>query len=326
MAGAPIVFHLPGSVLRDPAGLMKPYYRYLTEGLQARGARVEFLVHERDFVPAQVASDDGFHIVDHGGHRHARVLNTGIAYVYPFWNLDPWGIRALSSIAAKVFDPAALDVAEVSAFTARLRKRLVGARASRYPQPEGRADIAQGCIAVFAQSEGHRHVDETCHLDFRTMVAALLARDDPRPIVIKPHPRDHAPETRDYLTRLAARDARVRVVDANIHDILAAAAVTVTINSATGIESMLHGVPVILCGKSDFHHAAITVTTPAAMEGAIAQALGTPWPHDAFLYWYFALNCLNAGKPSLVDDFLARIAATGFALDRLGLAGGDPRP
>ena len=307
-------FHLPGSVLRDRAE-MKPYYVKLTEGLAARGHRVTLALHDRDSLFAEVAASRDFHIVDHGSLRHPRVLNTGIAYVYPFWNLDPWGIRALSSIAEKLFDPKAVDMAAATGFANRLRKRWVSTRKSRYEQPQHSANIPANCIAVFLQSEGHRDVMETCHLDLRQMVKALMARDDPRPIVIKPHPRDYDPTTRRFLARIAGRDARIQIADANIHDILAQAAVCVTINSAVGIEAMMQGVPVVLCGQTDFHHCAITVKTPAEMGPGIAQALARNWPHDAFLYWYFGLNCLNAGKETLVDDFLERVAATGFALN-----------
>jgi hypothetical protein len=293
---------------------MKPYYVKLTEGLAARGHRVTLALHDRLTLLAEVAISDDFHIVDHGSQRHARVLNTGIAYIYPFWNLDPWGIRALSSIAEKTFDPNGVDAELATPFANRLRKRWVTARKSRYEQPQTSADIPAGCIAVFLQSEGHRDVMETCHLDLRQMVKALMARDDPRPIVIKPHPRDHDPTTRRFLNRIAGRDPRIQIYDANIHDILAQAAVCVTINSAVGVEAMMQAVPVVLCGQTDFHHCAVTVKTAAEMDAAIAQATQTVWPHDAFLYWYFAVNCMNAGKDTLIDDFLARVSAAGYAL------------
>jgi hypothetical protein len=306
-------FHLPGTVLRDRAE-MKPYYAKLTQGLAARGHRVTFALHDRLTLLAEVATSDDFHIVDHGSQRHARVLNTGIAYVYPFWNLDPWGIRALSSISEKAFYPNVIDGELATNFANLLRERWVTQRKSRYEQPMQTAQIPSGCIAVFLQSEGHRDVMETCHLDLRQMVKALMARDDPRAIVIKPHPRDHDPTTRRFLNRIAGRDPRIQIADANIHDILAQAAVCVTINSAVGIEAMMQGVPVVLCGQTDFHHCAVTVKTAAEMEAAIAQATQTTWPHDAFLYWYFGLNCMNAGKETLVDDFLARVAAAGHPL------------
>ena len=294
-------------MLHDP-GLLKPYYVKLTAGLRDLGIQVDTVQHDRATTLATVERMPGIHIVDHGSLRHPRILNTGVAYIYPFWNLDPWGIRAQSSIARDAFDPASVDPVAAAQFAARLRARLVAARISRYPQPEARADIPKPCIAVFLQSEAHRAVEETCYLTMRQMIAALVARDDPRAIVIKPHPRDQDPQTRAYLARLADRDVRVQVVDANIHDILARAAVAVTINSAVGIEAHLHCVPVVLCGQTDFHHAAATVKHKRGMDAAMARTEATDWPHDQYLSWYFADHCLNAGKPSLVDDFLQKVA------------------
>ena len=63
------------------------------------------------------------HILDHGRLRHPRALNAGVAYVYPFWHLDPWGIRAFSSIAEKTFDPASIPPGPARAFADRLRGR-----------------------------------------------------------------------------------------------------------------------------------------------------------------------------------------------------------
>lgn len=311
-----VTFHLPGSVLRDP-GLMKPYYKRLVSGLAGRDVRVEYVVHDRLLTAFTVDRTRGFHIVDHGNARHPRILNTGIAYIYPFWNLDPWGIRAQSSVASKAFVPA--PEAQAHRFADRLRRRLVEPRRSRYPQPLFRTEVPPGCIAIFLQSEQHRGVEETCYLSSREMVEAVLDREDPRPIVIKRHPRDSDPDTKAYLDSIAKVDRRVHLLAANIHDILSRAAVCVTINSAVGIEAHLHRVPVVLCGESDFHHAAVTVRGAGDMPAAIKLAETVTWQHDAFLHWYFAQNCLNATAPSLLDDFLIRVAATGFALSDLGL-------
>lgn len=285
---------------------------------------MQILVHYREQVSDQIAADEGFHIIDHGAVRHPRVLNTGTAYVAPFRNLDPWGIRAFSSIAALKFDGARYGHKAARLFRERLCQRLVAARVSRYQQPENLTVIPQNCIAVFLQSEAHRLVGETCFLTMREMVVALTQRADPRPIVIKPHPRDFDSETHAWLRQQERNDPRIRIVAANIHDIIAAADVVVTINSAVGIEAMIHGKPVVLCGHSDFHHCAETVRAIAEMDAKIAQAEARIWPHAAFLFWYFIKNCVAGGRDSLIDDVLAKIAATGFDVGRFGLTPPSP--
>ena len=156
--------------------------------------------------------------------------------------------------------------------------------------------------------------------DLVGQVEALLARHDTSPIVIKAHPRDDSDETRDLIATAAA-DPRVRVTHGNIHDILAAARVTVTINSAVGLESLMHRVPVVLCGPADFHHSAVTVRDPFDLDAGLAKARLWPWHYAPYLYWFLKLNCVNAGAPDMIDDVLARIAATGYDASRL-LPGG----
>lgn len=315
-----LVLHLPKAVLKGEEPL-KRFYQRLRDEVTARGGQVDLVPHDRTFLLAEVMEDDDFHIVDHGALRHPRILNAGVAYLFPFWNLDPHGIRALSSIGAAKFRRSDVDSSAANDFHREMVRCWVRPRRSRGAQPEARMQLPSGCIAVFLQSEADRAVEETCHLDRVSMVKALLRRDDPRPLVIKPHPRDHTEKTRDWLASLAARDNRIIVTGGNIHDILPEADVTVTINSAVGIESFLHKVPVVLCGRADFHHIATTVEKPRELDTAITHAAGRRWPYARFLYWYFRMNCVDAGSPTLIDDVLTRIAATGYDTDRFGLSG-----
>lgn len=313
-----VTLHIPGSVLAD-AGAMRRLWGPLRDGLAALGLRVEARVHRRETVPAQIAADGGFHLIDHGGQPHPRALILGSAYIAPWHYCDPRGIRAISTIGDLAFDPETVPEARAAAFRAELYSNLVIRRRSRYFQPEERLEIPQGCIAVFLQTEAHRGVAETCHLRLRPMIKALLARDDPRPIVVKPHPRDTDIDTFDWLARKARRDGRLRIIPANIHDILAACAVVVTINSAVGIEAMVHGKPVVLCGHADFHHACVTVRQADEMDAAIAHAQAADWPHARYLSWFYQDHCLDPRRPDLAQAVLARIAATGYDLRHLGV-------
>lgn len=312
-AAGPVIFHLPGSVLRDPARL-RAFYGRIGEGLRARGVAVDYRPHDRDTILAEIEADAGFHILNHGRVQHPRVLNAGLSFVQPFYYMDPWGIRAFSSLGEKVFDPAAIDPAVAAAFHAGLVARLVGGRASRYQQPDTVLPVPAGCIAVFLQTETHRAVGELCYLTMRRMIKALLDRDDPRAIVVKPHPRDSDLDTLAWLAQKARKDKRLQIVPGNIHDILAACDCAVTINSAVGVEAFLHRKPVVLCGQADFHHCAVTLRDGGQMDAAIAQAMGTAWAYEAFLYWYFGLNCVSADAPDLVDQVAGRIADMGFDL------------
>ncbi|MAC77602.1 MAG: hypothetical protein CML66_06015 [Rhodobacteraceae bacterium] len=301
----PILFHLPNDWLTPSTEGVMPFYKALRAGLEAEGRSVEFRAIDKAGVVAAADRDDAIHLVNHGRLRHPRVWNAGIAYVYPFWNVDPWGIRAFSSIASRRFDPASVPVDDARPFFRRLRKRLVGGRSSRYPQAGEVAVLPEGAVAVFLQSEAHRDVEETCYLTREEMVATVLDAT-PGPVVIKPHPRDSDPATADWLAGLAARYPRLVVSGANIHDILGACDRVVTINSAVGIEACLHRKPVILCGQSDFHHiarVARSVDDLAAMVTEPARRRA----YDRYIYWYFGLNCLSTTEPGLARRFLERV-------------------
>jgi hypothetical protein len=99
MEPARLVLHLPKAVLAGDEDL-KWFYRRLCDGFAERGGVIRKVPHERDLLLADLLEDDDFHIVDHGALRHPRILNAGIAYLFPYWNLDPHGIRATSSIGA----------------------------------------------------------------------------------------------------------------------------------------------------------------------------------------------------------------------------------
>lgn len=287
---------------------MRQFYGTLAKALEVEGHAVTVVTLDPEQTLARVAADEGFHIVHHARIRHPRVLNAGKAYIEPFFTLDPWGVRLFSSIAAAPFRPGVDPARDVAIFE-EIRARMVGARKSHYEQPQAVIPAPDQCIAVFLQTEDNRDVGETCHLSPRQMLKALLDRDDPRPVVVKPHPKEKTPETLDWLARQAKKDPRLQIFLSNIHDLLAKADVVVPINSAVGIEAMLHERPVVLCGDTDFHHICETVTRrrdmAAALTRAEARAAMGDWPFHAYIGWYYGRMCHDPRAP----DFGARVAA-----------------
>lgn len=311
------MLHVPGAVLNG-TGTGERFYGPFQRALRARGIRCRMVLHNRATALDEIAADQAFHIFDHGAVQHPRALNTSSAYLLPYRYMDPVGVRGFSSLGAAEFVAGDQDPVAAAGFFDQLRARFVDGRLSRYDQPEERLEVPANCIAVFLQTESHRKVGETCHLTLRHMVKALMARDDPRPIVVKPHPRDTDLDTFGWLARKAKKDARLQILPANIHDILARADVVVTINSAVGIEAMLHRVPVVLCGAADFHHICETVRTRDALEQGITRAearkVAGDWPFAAYLHWFYGQMCLDPTAPDFIDRFIARVASQGYDL------------
>ena len=301
---APLYFHLPGNWLEKPSEML-PFYQKLTAGLADR-AEVRLVEMSRDGLAERITGTPGVHILNHGRIEHPRSLNAGIAYVYPFWHLDPLGIRAFSSIGAVRFRAGEVDGEAAQVFFQRLKGRMVGGRISRYEQPPEREVLPKAGAAIFLQSEGHRVVGETLYLDRWTMVRAVLEAVQ-TPVLVKPHPRDFDPETGAKLEKLMAEFRHLSVTTANIHDVLQATERVVTINSAVGIEAYLYRKPLILCGKADFHHIADVVQTPQALQDALHKEVSGR-PYAKYIHWYFGQQCLNAGAADLVDRAWERIA------------------
>ncbi len=311
----PLSFHVPKRLL-DSAWERRQAYGPLMQALTPLGAVCELRPHNRDTALAQIEADQAFHIFDRGEIQHPRALNFGSAYIAPYYYLDPVGTRYLSSIAAEPFDAAVIDRFAAKQFQADLYATTAAKRKSRYDQPVEKLPLPHGCIAVFLQTESHRGVTEALYVTMRRMIKALLSRADPRPIIVKPHPMDINFDTFGWLVRQSQKDARLQISYANVHDILDACALVVTINSAVGIEAMVHGRPVITCGQADFHHCTEVVRSRHDFDAAIARAEARDWPYAEFLYWFYKQNCLSLKSPSLGEDVLAKIAATGYFAQR----------
>jgi hypothetical protein len=199
-----------------------------------------------------------------------------------------------------------------------LRARHVEKRQSKYAQPEGQATFPPGALSVFFQGSYPVASGATFISDLE-MLRTVLRHAGDRPVIAKPHPLVSAPEDIAAAKALAQRDSRLIVTQANVHDILAASAATVSINSTVALEGFLHRVPAILFGRADFHHFAGTVARPDDFDAVLAQELTRKGGYAQYLTWYFRQNCV----PLHAKDLEARIwrifSDAGFDRARFGL-------
>ena len=322
MTDAAIVFHLPRRYLADYAtiGHLRLFAR-IAQVLPPLGARIE--VRDRRLLPfegmdAARYADGNLHIIENGRVQGRGVLNAMMAYLPPWWHLDPVGVLAESGIGARVYDRALVPVKPAMALLGKLRDRWVTPRRSRHTRAEAVAGLPKGCIAVFMQGT-LPHARGLAHCSPGAMLAAVARGAGGRPVLAKPHPLATEHDLA-VIAQVQAQGVTVTATDANLHDILAACAVTVSFNSAVAIEGFLHRKPAILFGPSDFHHFAETVTDPAAFPQALARALARPKEGYAqFLHWYFARQCLNVDGKRFRDKLLVILDAAGFPAERLGI-------
>jgi Capsule polysaccharide biosynthesis protein len=316
---ASVIFHVPD---RYHALLAKPdrpmIFHVIRDLIAARGGTVVLAPRDPDRDAQGRSIEDGhLHIVNNGAAVGAGYLNTATAYLADYWHLDPQGVQGNSSIGARVFDPATIATDAASAHLDALRARFVVLRQSRYRQAAKRTELPPGGIAVFLQGPAP-YARGQAHLRAEAMLRAVCAGAEGRPVWVKPHPLK-PDEGVALIARLQDQGLALTQVDANVHDLLAAASATVSVNSAASIEGLMHGTPAIVFGRSDFHAVVETVTRADDFAPALRRALARPHDYAAFLYWYFHDQCLWLGDPGLPDRIWRIFADAGFAPARLGL-------
>lgn len=307
---ADVRLHVPAHMLDHDCAAVPHFYQRLLQGLRDCGATTDIVRRDLDRLHK---GPDGAHfdLVHNGSIARPQLLNLAPAYIARFFYADPVGIYFESSIAKARFAPADLPAAEAKTFADALRKTWVVARKSRHQQPEDQTNFGTGHIAIFLQ-DWSDPVERARYMTAQDMVQTVVGGAAGRQVVVKPHPRNSARETQKIRQWLRKNHPEVRVTEANIHDIMAGACVTVSISSSVALEGMLHRVPAILFGRSDLHHAAVTVKSAAEWPAGLTRALHTSWPYDAFLLWFLRRQNIEAGRP-----FLAQV------LDRMAKAGAD---
>lgn len=322
---ARLVFHLPARHLQTWREVRHlALFRRIADLLEPRGALIE--VRDRRDGPFQAgetrAYDDGdLHLLDTGRARGPGVLNVSIAYLPPFWQLDPAGILAESSIAARIYDPASVRERPAQAFLTRMRERYPQARQSRRAQESRVTAFRRGAISVFLQGDMPQR-NGLAHMDPLAMLRAVAQGAQGRAVLVKPHPL--APDHDAALIQRALDEGlAITPTTANVTDMIAASVATVSVNSACALEGFLQRRPAILFGPSDFHHFAHTVRRPEDFPAALAAALArAPAGYARYLYWFFVRNCLNVTAADLGPRVEAIFAQAGFPAERMGLAPG----
>jgi|GEM_PF-18616 len=321
---AEVIFHLPERYVDDwqkPAHLA--LYPRIAQVLASHG-RVPRIVARGKGDTGQGShgqgtrpGDGNLHLTEGGRVQGPGWLNAALAYLPGFWHLDPQGVLAESSARGDRFDPAKVPAAAARAFADDLRARFVTPRHSRYHQKKRVETLPPGALAVFLQGPAP-HRRGHAHMSNEAMLRAVADGAEGRPVLVKPHPLK-ADMGAALIRDLILAGLPLIQTDANVHDLLAACAATVSINSAAALEGMLHGKPAILFGQSDHADLVETVTRPEDFPTALSRALTRPQDMDAGLWWYFTRHTLDIESPGFEARLLDHLSRFGFPPQRLGL-------
>jgi hypothetical protein len=294
-------------------------YTRLAEMCETRGLTFRAFARPRsEMQPREGPADGNLHVVENGRTQGTGWLNAATAYLRGFWHMDPRGVQSESSAQAAVFKAEAVDDAAAIEFYHRLRQRDVVARRSRYQQPrEVATDLPKGAVALFLQGPSAYHAGR-CDLPMDQMILAVANGSGGRPVLVKPHP--HMPEAGIIaIGRALEAGAQIQVTEANLHDVLAAAEVTVSVNSAVAFDGFLHDKPAILFGRSDFPSLVTRAHGADDFPQALHTALSAHWPYPQMLHWYFSRHTLELAAPDFETRAFAAFARVGFSKERLGV-------
>jgi hypothetical protein len=274
--------------------------------------------HPDEMRRGHAVADGNLHIVENGRVEGEGWLNAAMAYLRGFWHLDPRGVHAESLAARAVFDASEVDSEAAERFFGDLEARFVQRRRSRFHQPREVAQgLPQGAVAVFLQGPS-AFFNGRCKLTVEELILAVAEGSGDRTVLVKPHPQV-LEDGRAAIARAVAQGAKVRATEANVHDVLAAAAVTVSVNSAVAMEGFLHRKPAILFGGSDFPTLVTQARGAADFPAAVEAALSTDWAYQKMICWYFSRHTVELAAKDFEDRVFAAFDRVGFPRGRLGL-------
>jgi hypothetical protein len=85
----------------------------------------------------------------------------------------------------------------------------------------------------------------------------------------------------------------------------------VTQNSSVGFLGYFYGKPLVLFGKTDFHHIALNAADIGAAAAINAAPAHKP-DYAAYLFWFLQKNAINAGRQEAQDSIRAVLQGHGW--------------
>ena len=249
---------------------------------------------------------DHLNIIVGDKNRAGRnLLYAAPTYIWGFWYLDPKGVNWTSSIRRAAFDPGQVDLERAEYFFNGVSGYMLRENVSRAPQPP-RADppLEPAAAVIFCQDI--QALDDPPHFLNTADIIRTTADAVHGIVYVKPHPNQSRGELRRIEAAVTAcPNAQISV--ASVHDLVGAARVVVTQNSAAGFEALMQRKPVITCARSDFWHATLTPRTAADLAEAVrfGPAAMADFAYEKYFWWFLEGHCLEPQK----EDFDARVWA-----------------
>jgi len=221
-------------------------------------------------------------------------------YHMPFWQIEATEKRWNWQVALESFEATDISQARAERFQANWKTRL-------FPELE-----AQSGDHVYIPLQGRlldRRSFQSCS-PIKMAKAVLSATD--RPVVFGLHPKETYTEKElETLRKTIAPHSNATLVMGDMDQHLPSCHLVVTQNSAVAFNGYFFNKRAILLAGIDFHHIA-QKATDKTLAAAMDQTPGDPPNFAQYLWWFWQIKSINAGRPNARDKIRYRLAALGW--------------
>ncbi|WP_106746663.1 hypothetical protein [Yoonia maritima] len=231
-----------------------------------------------------------------------RGLSFRKTYIYPFWHIEKQSKRWEWPVAQKTFDTSAVDHTKAKTFHHRWREKLFAGETRKdgfvYMPLQGRLTVRrsfQFCSPI-------------------EMIKATLQYDPDRKIIATLHPSEnYSDDDLTALKSLVDANGRLSIQHRSADKYLHHCDYIVTQNSSLGFHGYFLEKPVILFGKTDFHHIGLNVHEMGVVDAFAAQADHNP-DYAAYLFWFLQQQAINAGRPETQETIRKVLQGHGWSV------------
>ncbi|WP_417249565.1 hypothetical protein [Celeribacter sp.] len=303
------VIHAHGSWKDAIAKGKHDFFTKLEHKLGRRGVSC-YLVDGDGRTAKSLIDEHHLHIIVGGPARFGpTILHAFPTYIWGFWYLDEVGAGWESSLRFARFPRGDVDREEADFFFNGVTSYMQLKNVSKLPQPaRARDGLPPASSVIFAQNI-EALPNRSHYISTSDMIRCCATTHPDEITYVKAHPlSDKAHRIR--LTELCNAYPNVKLVDASVHDLIAAARVTVTQNSSAGFEALMQCKPVITCAKSDYWHATLTPRSTSDLVAALEHgpAAMADFDFGGYLHWFLAQSCLEPAKEEFESRAWARIS------------------
>ncbi len=282
-----VTFYLHPKLRKQAMRGQHNFISKVSDVLEAAGLDIDF---DRDDDVARLRAMDrpGYGMFLMQEPANARCLTFRKTYIYPFWHIEKQGKRWEWPVAQDRFDAAATDPQKAANFYRFWQNRLF----------EGATNKTREDRFIYVPLQGrlttHRSFQHCSPID---MIKAVLKHDTQRYVLVTLHPTEvYTKEEQQALQTLIDQHDRLYVRTSGMERYLQYCDYIVTQNSSVGFLGYFFGKPLILFGKTDFHHIALKVHD-IGVETAFASVTDHAPDYAAYLHWFLQKRAINAGRP-----------------------------